>query len=40
MFKLCEGPGRSGVLDRGAEDCEEGAQGDAAEEEIRADVGK
>jgi len=36
MFKLREGPGCSGVPNRGAEDCEEGAQGDTTEEEVEA----
>ena len=35
MFKLREGQGREGVFDRGAEDCEEGAEGEPGEEALR-----
>ena len=35
MFELCEGQDYEGVLDRGAEDREEGAQGEPGEEALR-----
>ena len=35
MFKLRKGQGREGVFDRGAEDCEEGAEGEPGEEALR-----
>lgn len=34
MFELCEGQGSEGIFDRGAEDCEEGAQGKSGEEAL------
>ena len=35
MFELREGQSRQGVFDRGAEDCEEGTEGESGEETLR-----
>ena len=35
VFELCEGSGREGIFDRGAEDREEGAEGEPGEEALR-----